>query len=180
MSSRFGLGPLLGGLKSGLRKRRRTDAEPADVWTRAVLVGVPTAGAAVAIWQEWIVTVPQDLLAGIALLIGAELAAFSQLAAWRERLNQRNLGKEIVRRRALDEAVAHVLVSTLAATVAAGLLVAISVIDPGKNPREIVEVSVRAMSGLILGLLAYLALTLWIVVNLLWDAYQDANGNLNS
>jgi hypothetical protein len=175
---RFSLTSLGKGLRDGLRKRRKVGEEKPDRLTRALLIILPIAALALAVYFDWTIDVPQDLLAGIALLIGAELAAFTQLAAWRERLNQRNLGKEAVRRRALDEAVAHVLVSTLIATLTAALLVAISVLGLDKESGPIALWAARILSAGVLGLLTYLGLTLWIVVNLLWDAYLDANGSL--
>lgn len=180
MLGRFGLGSLATGLKDGLRKRRKVGEEKPDRLTRTLLLLLPLLSVGLGVSFDWTIDVPQDLLAGIALLIGAELAAFTQLAAWRERLNQRNLGKEVVRRRALDEAVAHVLVSTLVATLTAALLVSISVLGVDESSGEVTLWSARVISAAVLGLLTYLGLTLWIVVNLLWDAYLDANGNLKS
>ncbi|WP_284299873.1 hypothetical protein [Homoserinibacter gongjuensis] len=113
-----------------------------------------------------------ELLAGAALLVGALVATFSQVAVWRERLLARDDTVGPMRIRALNEAAAHILLGTMASV---GATVAIVTLVSFSWPcASVVGHWVQvALSSLTLGLFAYVVVTIMIVINLLWDAYQE-------
>ena len=111
---------------------------------------------------------PDQLLAGAALLAGALLTGFSQIAAWRERILTRD---EQARTRALDEAAAHILVSLLVAVLITALVVTLTVMPDSCIP-DWMSILRIVFGAIAVGALAYVGLTLVIVANLLWDAFQ--------
>jgi hypothetical protein len=154
-------------LLEGLRLRRHIGDEPEDRLTKLVLFGLPTAVCIVAIVVGFKVSAVDQMLTAVSVLVGALLAAFTQLAGWRERLSARQLKIDGIKMRALDEAVAHVLVAVLASAWMAGcLFVAASTTSAA------VDIVCGAVT---LATAVYLGVTLLIVVNLLWDAYRAAN-----
>ncbi len=167
MPARLSPRPLFAELIRGLRLRRNIGIEPEDRLTKFALFGIPIALFFACLVAGISLPKGDQLLAGGALLVGAFLASFAQLAGWRERLTARSRKVDGAEMRAIDEAVAHVLVSVLASVVLCGsLVVETNVSTP--------FVAVPA-SALAVALLTYLGLTLLVVVNLLHDAYRAAN-----
>lgn len=181
MPGRFDLRPLARGLGDGLRRRRVLGAEPADRRVRGVLIGVPIVVFIAALVLGLELVKADQLLAGTALLVGAFLTTFSQVATWRERLLARERKVEAVHIRALNEAAAHILVSVLLAGFTAVLLIVLANIDTNVAlTHPALRWLVRILSALSVACFSYLALTLIIVVNLLWDAYQGAGSQAST
>lgn len=181
MAGRFDLRPLIRGVVDGLRKRRDSGTEPADVRTRIVLVAVPVAvGAAVGITGTDMAAADQ-FLAAVALFLGALLTVFGQIAAWRDRLAARRRRTDGVDLRALNETVAHILLAVIVTLATACALVVRANLgtdlDQVGTPGEITArcCSVVASMGF-----AYLVSTIWIVTNLLWDAYETSTPDSNT
>jgi glucan phosphoethanolaminetransferase (alkaline phosphatase superfamily) len=74
--------------------------------------------------------------------------------------------------RALNEAAAHTLASLLASVVAAIAVFILANLDLDCAPL-VVHIVACALSGIGAAALAYVVLSLLIVVNLLWDALQN-------
>jgi len=120
-----------------------------------------------------------QLLAGTALLVGGLLTTFSQVATWRERLLARERKVEAIHIRALNEAAAHILVSVLFAGFTAALLIVLANIDTNMAlAHPALRWLVRILSALSVACFSYMALTLIIVVNLLWDAFSGAGSQV--
>lgn len=172
MSERFDVRPLIRGLLSGLRKRRVSqDDEVPDVRTRVILFGVPAAVLLAMITFRVELTHSDQLLAGATLLLGALIAAFTQIVSWRERVLMRNRETERVKVRALNEAGAHVLVSlimSVAVTVSVFVLANLNVYCV----EFYVHIIAWILSAISAGSFTYIALSLVIVANLLWDAFK--------
>lgn len=172
MSERFDVRPLIQGLLSGLRKRRvNEDNEVADIPTRLLLFGIPSTVLLAMLSFRVELENSEQLLAGAALLLGALIAAFTQIVSWRERVLSRNRETERVKVRALNEAGAHVLVSLIMSVV-----VTVCVFILANLSLHCVELYVHVfawvLSALSAGSFAYIALSLVIVANLLWDAFE--------
>lgn len=179
MPGRFDLRPLASGLGHGLRRRRVLGTEPADRRARGVLIVVPIVVfiAALALGLELVKA--DQLLAGTALLVGGLLTTFSQVATWRERLLARERKVEAIHIRALNEAAAHILVSVLFAGFTAALLIVLANIDTNMAlAHPALRWLVRILSALSVACFSYMALTLIIVVNLLWDAFSGAGSQV--
>ncbi|WP_030527730.1 hypothetical protein [Phycicoccus jejuensis] len=117
---------------------------------------------------------PSQLTAVFGLMSTAMFAAFALIARWREVLSARTKVVDKIPKRALDEAVAHVLIASLTGISGAALTVVLTVIPtsaPGTTP-HLVAVILTAAS-LALGTVFFL--TLLIIINLLHDAYQRVN-----
>src|SRR5690606_33881385 len=114
----------------------------------------------------------EELLAGLALAAGALLTGFAQVAGWRERLLSRDLSVNALRIRALNEAVTNLLVSLVASLLATLGVIVLSNLDLQEPPMWLHWLGV-SVSGVVGALLAFVGLSLVIVVNLLWDAYTD-------
>lgn len=197
---RLDLRPLLAGLKVGLRLRRREGVEPPDTPTILVLVATPlVVGGLIAGFQVTLQAADQ-LLAGAALLVGALFAAFGMVASWRERLLERDRKVDGIKLRALNEATAHILFSVVVSLIATGVLAVLSNLVasisaavpapapttataapgttpplPGTPPVPLTEhIAAVALSAIGCAALAYLLVSMLIVVNLLWDAYSTA------
>lgn len=198
MAGRFDFRPLLVGVATGLRHRRPAGKESADWGTRFVLVAVPTmAGVAAGLLNVQILD-PGQLLAAAALFVGAMLTAFSQVAAWRERIAERRraldraAGREAKfdssasrelkldrsADRALEEAGAHILTSVLLSVVVSAVVLAVgATANLPSMLEEHRETGARVLTGLAVGCLTYIGLVLAIVVNLMWDAFARKRRN---
>ncbi|GIG41932.1 hypothetical protein [Cellulomonas phragmiteti] len=178
MTDRFSPAALVKEAWDSLRQRTVVGAEPHDWAARLTLLVLPAAGLGVSIWLDWSIRDSGSLIAGLSLLAAALFAIVPQFAAWRQRLTERARPSEGIAQRKLDEVVAHTL---LAAVVAIGL-VAIAVVlgnisTPVEGSLEVVVPWVaRILTGIMVGGGTYLILTMMLVVNLLFDAYRDANG----
>ncbi len=172
MSERFDLRPLVRGLRDGLKFRRaRAQDEKPDRWTRIILFGVPVAVLVLMIAFRVELTKADQLLAGAALLSAALIGAFAQIVTWRERILRRNREVERVKVRALNEAGAHVLVSLVMSVVVTVAVFVLANLTLDCAPLY-VHIIAWALSGISAASFAYVALSLVIVANLLWDAFE--------
>jgi len=173
MVGRFDLGPLLRAVINGVRKRRDSGDEPPDVRTRVVLIVVPAVvGAAVGITNTDVAAADQ-FIAAVALFLAALLAVFGQIAAWRDRLAARRRRTDGVALRALDETIAHILFSIIITLVTAVVLVVRANLGDDLQQVGVTgQVTARCCAVVAAAGFAYLVLTIWIVTNLLWDAYE--------
>lgn len=172
MPERFDVRPLIRGLLSGLQKRRvNEDDEVADLKTRVILFGMPAAVLVGLIGFRVELTRSDQILAGAAVLVGALIAAFTQVVSWRERILMRNRETERVKVRALNEAGGHILVSLVTSV---GLIITVFVLaNLNLQSSELyVHIIGWILSGLSASFLTYIALSLVIVTNLLWDAFK--------
>lgn len=174
MPGRFDLRPLRKQLLDGLRHRATVGVELPDMFVRTMLWWVPLGAASCTYVFGVILSAADQLLAGFALLVGASLAAFAQLASWRERFTERNLRTEAIPAKAIDEAVAHVLFTVVAAVAGTILTAVLANLQIEGASAAVLEVA-RVLSALSVAVGAYLVLTLVIVVNLLSDAYVTVN-----
>ncbi|TKR27166.1 hypothetical protein FA014_02070 [Cellulomonas hominis] len=146
-----------------------------------MLLVVPLVAAAAVVWQQFGLGSTGAVTSGLALLGGALLAAFPQLAAWRSRLSQRVEFKATTERPAresVDEAVAHVLWSALLSVLGAVLAAAVENSVPTGEQIEAAGVPYWtwiAMGAALVALSTYLVLTFVVIVNLLWSAYRRAS-----
>lgn len=172
MAGRFDLRPLLTGLTEGLRKRRNNGTEPPDTRARWTLVGVPTLLAVGAAATGVELEAPDQVLAAVAVYAGALLAAFALIAGWRDSIVARGRSVDGARLRSLREAGAHILMSVVVAAALSALLAADANLTISDAPTWLAEGGERAFHGALVWLFAYLLLTLVLVTNLLWDAFD--------
>lgn len=177
MPNRLDLRPLLAGVVEGLRNRRPHGDEPPDVRTRWVLVAVPVVAGGSIIGPRVVLSDAATLAEGAGLLVGAFLAGFAMIAMWRERLLARDRETEQASVRALREATAHVLVSVLVSMLVTSTLGAVANITVPPGSRDAAYWAAVILGGVGVAGLAYLVVTLVIVVNLLWDAYEAAGAS---
>lgn len=180
MTDRFDPRPLVSRALGSMRRRSQVGQEPRD-WAALFVMVVAPSGLGFISWAfAWSVRSADSLVAGFSLLAAALLAVVPQLAAWRQRLTDRDRGSEGVARRKLDEAVSNTLVGVLVSIVLAVLSIIIANIIVPSTPNGI-DIAYPEVVRLLTAILAtggaYLALTLLLVVNLLFDAYSDANSS---
>lgn len=169
MAGRFDLKPLFRGVLDGLRHRGQ-EPESVDWVARSVLIGVPAAALIACIAFDVQLRSADQLLAGVALLAGALLAAFAQVGSWRERILQRRKDTDHDRVAALNEAAAHILLSIVVSLFAMAVVIILANLDPCSHWTPWTS---RVLSGFGIAALSYLGLVMIIVVNLLWDAYEQ-------
>jgi hypothetical protein len=149
-----------------------------DWLAMAVLYIGPVATGAAGVWWHWNIAAADSLLAGAALLAGGLIAAFAQVASWRDRLTvaqQDNPRGDVIRRDSLDECVAHIVMSIYAASVLVVLLtVGSNMLSNQPLDAEPAQLN-RWFSAVIIGFGSYLLLLMLIVVPKLWDTYSDHN-----
>lgn len=172
MLDRLNPGSVLAGVLAGLRRRSPEGEEKADVGARIVLFGVPVFVSIALIWSQTIVANADVVLAAAALLVGALLAGFSQIAAWREKILDRHRTVDVVRVRALNEAGALVLMS-IHVTVLASIAVFIVSLVEVKHLDAWVRWVTIVLSSVGPAALTYVALSLVFVANLLWDGFTN-------
>lgn len=178
MTDRFSPVALMRAAWESLRQRTVVGSERRDWAARLTLLLLPGAGLGISLWLDWSIRDPGALIAGLSLLAAALFAIVPQFAAWRQRLTERARPTEGVARRKLDEVVAHTLLAvvvTVGLTAIAVVLSNISAPAEG-SPTVVIPWISRVLTGLMVGGGTYLILTMMLVVNLLFDAYQDANG----
>ncbi len=175
MFDRLNLGPLARGVWDGLRDRKPVGEEPADRPTRRLLLWAPIGAAVLLAVFRIELDSADELIGGLALLIGALIGAFGLVAGWKERLAARNLPVDGTALRALDEAAAHILMSVFVSAVATAAFGALAQVAPAGDslPKQ---VAATALGAIGVASSVYIFLSLWIVVNLLWDAYERASG----
>lgn len=175
MAGRFDLSPLIRAVGRGLRKRRSQGVEPPDVRTRFVLIAVPGAVAAAVTATGTDLTAADQFLAAVALFLGALLTVFGQIAAWRDRLSARHVPTDRLDLRALDEAAAHILFAVLVTLATAiPLVVRANLGDDVSALGAAGAITARICAALASAGCAYLVLNIWLVTNLLWDAYEKS------
>jgi hypothetical protein len=168
MAHRLDPRPLFLGVLKGVRHRDEEESnEKADWVTRLILAGLPTLVFIGLLVLNRDLDILDQLLGGTALLIGALLTAFSQVAAWRERVIARD---EAARTRALSEAAALILGSVVAAIAVTALVILVSLIPEacGNIVLHWTRVSIGAAAA---ALMTLIGLILYIVTGLLWDAF---------
>lgn len=180
MSDRFNPFPLLLDAWGAIRVRATVGHEHRD-WAALVVLGLLPLGLGFwSVWSNWVIRDSSSLIAGFSLMAASLVAVIPQLASWRQRLTDKNSRVDGVGRRKLDEAVSHTLVGVVASIILAVLAVVLSnIVTPsqdGTDPRIALPWAARLITGGLVGGGAYLILTLLLVVNLLFDAYRDANG----
>lgn len=172
MSERFDLRPLVRGLRDGLKLRRaRIEDEKPDRWTRLVLIGLPALVLVLMIVFRIELTKADQLLAGAALLSAALIGAFAQIVTWRERILRHNREVERIKVRALNEAGAHVLVSLVMSVLVTVAVFVLANLTLSCAPLYL-HIIAWILSGISAASFAYVALSLVIVANLLWDAFE--------
>lgn len=163
---------ILKGVFAGLRRRSRAGEERADVGARLVLFGVPIAVAAMLVWTQTMINEPEVALAAGALLVGALLAGFSQVAGWREKILERGRAVDAVRVKALNEAGALILMSIHVSVLASAAVFAVALIRLDDAPDWLYWLAV-CLSSVGPAALTYVALSLVFVANLLWDGFTN-------
>ncbi|MDZ5145107.1 hypothetical protein [Microbacterium testaceum] len=173
MLDRLNPGRVLSGVFAGLRKRSATGQEKADTTARAILFGLPVIVAGCLIWSRVVVHEAELILAAVALLVGALLAGFSQVAGWREKILDRARPVDAVRVRALNEAGALILMSIHVSVLAAVAVFAVAIIDVKDESPEWLRWVVIVLCSVGPAALTYVALSLVFVANLLWDGFVN-------
>lgn len=172
MPGRLDPRPLVRDLLQGLRLREHAEPEPPDVVTRIVLWGTPIiVGIAIGVCDLQLRDIGQ-LLSAVALFLGVLVAAFTQVASWRERILSRGRRIDDIDVRSLNEAGAHILISVLAALAIATLILVLINLPSGHNLIWL-QVIARFLRGCCAAGFTYMGLTLVVVVNLLRDAYLN-------
>lgn len=116
-----------------------------------------------------------QFLAATALFLGALLTVFGQVAAWRDRLANRHVATDRVDLRALDEAAAHILFTVLVTLATAILLVVRANLGADLSTADVAaHIVARICAALAAAGFTYLVLIIWLVTNLLWDAYEKS------
>ncbi len=126
MSDRLNPGPLLLGQWRSLGDISTADAAAGDVIARIAVYGVPVTVGILVYAFDGKLQQPGAVLAGVALLAGAFLSAFTHVAGLRLRLTERSdrfADSERPDRDYLDESATHLLVAALTAGVTAVVLV---------------------------------------------------------
>lgn len=179
MTDRFSLIPLATEAWGSLRRRASRGHELRDWPAILTLIILPVIAATAVVWQQWTIQNPESLVAGLSLLAAALLAVVPQFASWRQRLTERSKAVEGVARRKIDEAVTHTLLGVVLSVGIAFLAVILAnsryTTPYGDKSMLLPWVEVGAGAITAAGG-TYLVLTILLIVNLLFDAYQDANG----
>lgn len=119
MEGSTGLRSMIDAHVSGLRRLNESSVKPKKPtwWPVALLYVPPVAIAALTGVFEWnLRPIADALLGGFALMAGVLIAVFTQLASWRDRLQDRAEDRwlsEAPARRAIDSASVHALVGVL-------------------------------------------------------------------
>lgn len=152
------------------RSLRKVGSGKPDYGARILLFGVPIVMGVISYFLKWRLTDPGSLLAASGLLAGILFAAFTHLAALRERMESKPafVVDEIARKH-FRETAAHLMAGSLAAAVESLILVAAS----GMRPTPDAKVD-RISSALVIGLGAYLFLVFVVSVRRMYSAYIRA------
>jgi hypothetical protein len=127
--------------------------------------------------MDWALREAGSLVGGLALLAAALLAVVVQLAVWRQRLTDRSQARDGVARRSLDEAVANTLLSAVTCVLLAGLgVIEANILIPKTGEGTVLPLPAKLITALVVGGCTYLVLTFILIVNLMFDAYVNANG----
>lgn len=164
MASRLSPLNILGSHWTGLSDHRNYKGGKPDWPTRFVLVVVPVGAGALTYWRNLDISKDvANLIAAGALTAAMMMSLFVQLAAWRNRLDDRSfthLESEAPSRRAVDEASAHSLVGGIASILATAIVVAAGIL--GHN---------KFVSALTCALAVYVGILLLVIFHMAWVAY---------
>jgi hypothetical protein len=172
MLDRLNPSSVLTGVLAGLRRRSRTGEEKPDIAARVVLFGLPFGVAVALILSRTIIANAEVVLAAAALLVGALLAGFSQVAGWREKVLERRRSVDKVRVRALNEAGALILMSIHVSVLASVAVFVVAMVEL-EHAEEWIRCVTVVLSSVGPAALAYVALSLVFVANLLWDGFVN-------
>lgn len=136
---------------------------------------VPVGVLVGSIALQLVVRVPAQLMTAFGLMSSALLSAFALIARWRETLSTREHRTDDVPKRALDEAVAHILFSSVLGVVGAIVTAAMSTFTVPYTPDAPMHWVGVVLSAAVLAIGARLALQFVIVVHLLWEQYERVN-----
>lgn len=173
MTDRFNPAPAFKGHYRALWNRKYEGEERSrsfDWWALVILFLPPVGLATACLIGGWKLDQVSPVLDGVALLTGGLLAAFAQIASWRDRLTARRTTHErsdAARRDAMDEAVSHILVAVYLCLFDLALLVA--AVNVGSDQAS------RWTSGGIVFLSVYLAMVLLMVLPKLYSVYVVEN-----
>lgn len=129
---------------------------------------------------DWRLREAGALTGAFGLIAGVLLGAFGLLASWRMRFAGRGPAYKALdgaARRALDEAVALVLVSVLLSTLAAALTVVLAnimIVTPNGDTRVVFPVVATLVTAVLTWAASLLLLLFWVIVNLLSRSYRSA------
>lgn len=146
-----------------------------DRAARLTLVALPIALLVVSVKFKWTLKSPDAVLAGVALLAGSLLAAFGQVAAWREKV--RDLYRDytpsqaaIIQQDGIDETATHLLMAAYLSGVEAMLIIL------GSNIAINQAGAITGfMAAVVISLGAYLLLLFLLTVPRLYTAYVEVN-----
>lgn len=174
MLQRFSPSPILRGLSNGVRLRKATGPEKADRPVRIVLTVVPLVVFTLCIFLRTDVHQSGPLTAAFGLMSSALLSGFALLARWREELTSRKLSVDGIRKRAIDEAVYHILLCSGISALGAGVGAILSTV-PAPPRTSFMDWASVALNGLLFGLGSSLFLHFLIVLHLLAEQYEIVN-----
>ena len=177
MLDRLNPSRILTGVLAALRLRSTTGVEKPDIGARLVLFGLPLVVAVALIWSQTIIADAGVVLAAAALLVGALLAGFAQVAGWREKILERRRSIDRIRINALNEAGALILMSIHVSVLASVAVFGVAMIDP-RHANEWVRWAAIVLSSVGPAALTYVALSLVFVANLLWDGFVNDQSDL--
>jgi Flp pilus assembly pilin Flp len=124
MLSRFNLAPLFRAHWKGLTNG--TNSPTPDWPSRLILIFIPVAVGILSVFFNWRLMAPAALLAGVTLLAGSLLSAFTHLSSLRMKISEweeHNSDRFNAERAMLDETAAHLLLASLASIANAVIIV---------------------------------------------------------
>lgn len=173
MTDRFSPAAVLWAHWKGMTNRHYgSRSSVADTTARVIVVLLPLTVGVSCYVAGATMQAGAAMLAGVSLLAGGFLAAFSQVASWRERLTEQRAQHEVSdrpRRDALDESVAHIITAIyVCITQAVVLVIALNTADD-----QGVVHGVWAALPYALG--TYLVLVIFMVLPNLYETYDNSN-----
>jgi hypothetical protein len=161
----------------GLRRRSSDEHEKADVGARIILFGEPLVVAVALVCTRIVVNEPELLLAAVALLVGALLAGFAQVAGWRERVLERGRVVDKARIQALNEAGALILMSIHVSVVASAAVFGVALLELEQRAKWVDWIAIL-LSSIGPASVTYVALSLVFVANRLWDGFTGEQDDI--
>ncbi|MEV0944558.1 hypothetical protein AB0I90_29860 [Micromonospora wenchangensis] len=158
---RFDLRPLI---RDHFRSMQRPDSSP-DWSARLIVVVVPLAVGVASYLMEWRLTDPSAISGASALIAGIMFGAFTQLAAFRDRIEGRR-PFDATTKRHFRETAAHLMAGALASALEAAVLVVASGIRP--NPDAKLD---RIPTCIVLALGCYVLILFIMAIRRMYSAY---------
>ncbi|MGC4903056.1 hypothetical protein ACLQ2Y_27465 [Micromonospora echinospora] len=158
---RFDLRPLI---RDHFRSMQLPNSAP-DWTARSIVVLVPVAVGVLSYLKEWRLTDPSAISGASALIAGIMFGAFTQLAAFRDRIEGRR-PFDATTRRHFRETAAHLMAGALASALEAAVLVIASGIRP--NPDAKLD---RIPTCVVLGLGSYVLVLFIMAIRRMYSAY---------